>query len=146
MSVRYAYHLETRKVRENDFPYSSEPLQNPLAVVNFTKALQDSDIEKFLILYLNTKNRLICIEITSGTIDHQVIYPREIVKHALLSAAASIIIVHNHPSGIPEPSPEDRAITKAIREACQLLDIRTLDHIVVGEDGKYYSFQENRIL
>jgi DNA repair protein RadC len=145
-SMNYAYHLETKRVKEEDFPYGNQQLSSPQVVAQFAKSLQDSDIEKMLVLYLNAKNTLICIQITMGTIDRQVIYPREIMKHALLSGAVSIILIHNHPSGSPEPSPEDKNMTTNIKGACQVLDIRLLDHMVIGEEGRYFSFREAGIL
>jgi len=144
--IEYAYRLETRRIKEDTFPYSNQTLSSPGDVVNFTRTLENSDIEKFLVLYLNTKNRLICIQVTQGTIDHNAVYPREVIKHALLASAASILLVHNHPSGIPDPSPEDKNLTASIKAACTLLDIRLLDHVIIGEEGKHFSFQEARIL
>ena len=147
MPIKYAYRLETKRIKETDFPYNAEQTFNdPESAAHFAQTLQDADIEKFLILYLNSKNRLICIQITPGTINKQVIYPREIIKHALLSSAASLILIHNHPSGIPEPSPEDQAFTHSIKEACKLLDIAILDHVILGEEGKFFSFAQSRIL
>ncbi len=146
MSIKYAYRIETKRIREEEFPYSGQSLNSPNDAARFARSLENADIEKMVILYLNTKNRLICIQITNGTIDRQIIYPREIVKHALLSSAASLILIHNHPSGMPDPSPEDKALTSNIKSACQLLDIRVLDHVILGEEGRYFSFQEGRIL
>ncbi len=146
MPIRYAYRIETKRIREEEFPYSGQSLNSPNDAARFAQSLENADIEKMVILYLNTKNRLICIQITNGTIDRQIIYPREIVKHALLSSAASLILIHNHPSGMPDPSPEDKALTCNVKAACQLLDIRVLDHLILGEEGRYFSFQEARIL
>ncbi len=134
MPIKYAYRIETKRIREEEFPYSGQSLNSPQDAASFARSLENADIEKMLILYLNTKNRLIGIQITNGTIDRQVIYPREIVKYALLSSAASLILIH--PSGMPDPSPEDKALTSNIKAACQLLDIRVLDHIILGEEGK----------
>ena len=101
--VHYAKRLETRIVKESDFPYHAEqPMSSPAAVAQFARTLQDSDVEKLLVLYLNTKNFLNCIQVMRGTIDRTVIYPREIIKHAILSNAASLVLVHNHPSGYPQ--------------------------------------------
>ena len=82
-----------------------------------------------------------CNVIFSGTIDGASIYPREIVKAALYANAAAVILAHNHPSGQPEPSTADKRITERIKSALALLDIRVLDHIIVGDSC--YSFAES---
>ena len=141
--TRYAYRLETKRIRETDFPYSAkEPLSSPAMVVDFAKSLQGADVEKMLVLYLNAKNKLVCIQVFIGTIDRSVIYPREIIKHAILSGALNVVLVHNHPSGDPTPSPEDKNLTRTLSEACKAVDMRVLDHVIIGEHGKYFSLTE----
>lgn len=145
--TQYAYHLETKRVREPDFPYDGLSLASPEAVAGFVRSLQDADVEKFLVLYLNTKNRLICLQIQTGTIDRAQVYPREVAKHALLSGAVSVILVHNHPSAdsAAAPSPEDKDLTRSIKAALDTLQIRTLDHIIVsGTD--FQSFTSSGLL
>lgn len=89
--------------------------------------------ERFHVLYLDRKNRLISDERMSvGTVDHVPVYPREIAKRALLLNASALIIVHNHPSGDPEPSEADISMTKKVREACDTLGLTLHDHIIVG--------------
>ncbi len=144
--TRYAYRLETMRVKEEGFPYGNEVLTSPEAVANFARRLENSDIEKMLVLYLNTKNRLICIQVFSGTIDRAVIHPREILKHALLAGSNAIVLVHNHPSGLPFASPEDMVLTKSIKSACDMLQIRLLDHVIIGEEGKRVSFMEQHLI
>ena len=144
--TRFAYRLETKRVKEPDYPYDGLPLDQPLKVVSFAKSLEDADIEKLLILYLNTKNRLVCLQFFAGTLNKSVIYPREIIKHAILAGSAAVIIVHNHPSGDPSPSPEDRHITGEIVNACRVVEIQVLDHIIIGTASKYFSFCESRMM
>lgn len=144
--TRYAYRLETKRIRETDFPYSTTQIINPAKVVEFCKSLEYADQEKQVVIFLNTKNRVIGITIQPGTIDRAVIYPREIVKSALLCSAAAVILVHNHPSGDPNPSPEDKALCQSIVNASALLDIRCLDNIVIGEGGRYFSFTEGMLM
>lgn len=146
MAEEYAYRLETRRIKEEDFPYNGQTLSSPAAVVSFIASLENSDIEKMVILHLNAKNTLNCLQPFYGTVDRAIIWPREILKHAILSQSTCLILIHNHPSGNPEPSQEDKALTKRIKDAADLLDIRLLDHIILGESGKYFSFQENNIL
>lgn len=98
--------------------------------------------EVFACLFLDNKHRMIAFdEIFRGTIDGASVYPREVVKQALSHNASAVIFAHNHPSGIAEPSQADYAITKRLKSALDLVDIRVLDHIVVG-DGETVSFAE----
>lgn len=92
--------------------------------------------EVFSCLFLDTRHRLICYEaLFRGTIDGAAVYPREIVKQALARNAAAVILGHNHPSGDCEPSEADRSITARVARALALIDVRLLDHIVVGREG-----------
>jgi DNA repair protein RadC len=98
--------------------------------------------EVFVVMFLDNQNRVICHEeMFSGTFNCVEVHPREIVREALKNNAASIILAHNHPSGVAEPSSADRHITEKISAACQMLDIKVLDHIVIGH-GDYVSFAE----
>ena len=91
--------------------------------------------EHFAVLFLDNQHRLIADEtLFQGTIDGASVYPREVVKSALMHNAAAVILSHNHPSGIPEPSQSDRRITERLVEALKLVDVRVLDHVVVGDD------------
>ena len=102
--------------------------------------------EVFAALFLDTKHRLIeYIELFRGTIDSASVYPREVVKAALRVNAAAAVFSHNHPSGNPEPSHADKVLTQRLREALAIVEIRTLDHIVVGSEGTV-SFAEQGLL
>jgi len=105
-----------------------------------------ADREIFLIIFLSSKNQAIKIETHSvGTIDNSYVHPREVMKSALYNQATSLIFVHNHPSGDPEPSFGDDDITKRLIAAAKLLDVKVLDHVIIG-NGKYYSYaDEGRI-
>ncbi len=95
------------------------------------------DTEQFRVLFLDRKNTVIADEAQAqGTVDHVPVYPREIVKRALELQASALILVHNHPSGDPTPSPEDRDMTRKIHEASDALGIRLHDHLVVGRQGE----------
>lgn len=92
--------------------------------------------EYFFCLHLDGKNRIQCIDCVSvGSLNQSIVHPREVYKVALLSSAAGIILVHNHPTGDPTPSREDLEITRRLKEAGDLLGIRVLDHVIVGSDG-----------
>lgn len=104
--------------------------------------LRDKQREEFYVLFLDNQHRVICGEpLFQGTIDAASVYPREVVKRALEHNAAALILAHNHPSGVAEPSQSDRRITRRIIDALALVDIRVLDHFVVG-DGEIVSFAE----
>ncbi len=143
--IKYAYRLETRRIREKDFPYNNEDLCSAERVFEFCRTLQDLDIEKLITLYLNGLNRLIGIQLFTGTVNYAVAYPREIIKHALLSGACcGIILAHNHPSGGLQFSEADIHLTKRVKEACALVDVRLLDHVLIG-DGRT-SMQEQGLM
>ncbi len=98
--------------------------------------LQDYEYEVFSVLFLDSQHRVIRFEeLFRGTIDAASVYPREVLKAALAYNAAAVILVHNHPSGDPEPSDSDKRITQRLKEALGLMDIRVIDHVVVGSEG-----------
>lgn len=104
--------------------------------IHLQALLADYEHEVFALLLLDSKNRVITFhELFRGTLDGASVYPREVVKMALAHNAAAIILVHNHPSGDPEPSNADRNLTHKLQEALNLVGVRTLDHVVVGNGG-----------
>jgi DNA repair protein RadC len=121
-------------------------LSSPQAVVDFARSkLAGLPHEAFMVIYLNTKNEVIEHEVIhEGTVDRAVVYPRKIIESALAHHAVGLILVHNHPSGYPDPSEEDKQLTRAAVEAARTVDIRVLDHIIVGKNG-YFSFREHQI-
>jgi DNA repair protein RadC len=122
-------------------------LSSPQAVVEFARsALAGLGYEAFLAIFLNAKNKVLGHQIIhEGTIDHAVVYPRRIIEAALARRAAGLILVHNHPSGETAPSEDDKKLTARIAEAARHMDIRVLDHIIVGASG-HFSFAEQRLL
>ena len=99
--------------------------------------------EQFIVILLNGKNKVVGTEIISeGSLSSSVVHPREVYASALLHHAAAIMVAHNHPSGDPKPSDEDREITSLLSQSGKVLGIPLVDHIVIG-DGTYYSFLEN---
>jgi DNA repair protein RadC len=102
--------------------------------------------EKFLTLHLDGKNRIICMDLVSiGSLNQSIVHPREVFKSACLSNAASLLLIHQHPTGDSSPSAEDIAITRRLKEAGEIMGIKVLDHIIVG-DGEYLSFVERGLL
>ncbi|MGD8345947.1 MAG: DNA repair protein RadC [Lysobacterales bacterium] len=111
------------------------PLESPDSTRDYLKcALRDCRHEVFACLFLDTRHRIIAFEeLFRGTIDGATVYPRVVAERALILGAAALIVAHNHPSGVSEPSLADQAITRRLKEALGLLDIRLLDHFVVGD-------------
>jgi len=120
-----------------------EFLKNPQSTQDYLSArLRDLPYEVFACLFLDNQHRVIEFEILfQGTIDGSSVHPREVVRKTLKHNAAALILAHNHPSGIAEPSSADRHITKQLIQALALIDVRVLDHIVVG-DGECVAFSE----
>ena len=105
------------------------------------------DREQLIVLMLTAKNDLIGVHVASiGNLTSAIVCPREVFKAAILANACSIIVAHNHPSGDPEPSPEDYEVTKTLSAAGKLLGIPLEDHIVIGSPGRYVSFRDLREL
>jgi DNA repair protein RadC len=123
------------------------PLDSPQATREFLiRRLRDTPHELFCCLHLDNRHRLIAFdELFRGTIDGASVHPREVVKQALARNAAAVILAHNHPSGVAEPSQADELVTRRLREALQLVDIRVLDHLIVADNG-CLSFAERGLI
>jgi DNA repair protein RadC len=124
-----------------------ETIRSPADTELFLKArMQHLDHELFCCLYLDNRHRVLRFdELFRGTIDGTSVYPREVVKEALSVNAAAVILAHNHPSGVAEPSQADERITRRLKSALELVDIRLLDHLIVGE-GKATSLASRGLL
>ena len=121
---------------------SREPvLRTSADVARVLRPLFDGiDREKFVVLLLDAKHRPIGVNTVSvGSLTASIVSPREVFKPAIVGNAAALLLAHNHPSGDPAPSAEDIELTKRLRDAGELLGIRVLDHVILG-DGKHYSF------
>lgn len=139
--------VSLRIVREREISLSSVQIKSPDdAYQAFKDQIADADRECFVALMLDTKNNVTAYHVISiGTINSSSAMPREVFKAAILSNAASLILAHNHPSGKPQPSPEDQHAAGILKEAGKLLDIPIMDMLVIGDD-KFYSFKEHSIL
>jgi DNA repair protein RadC len=103
-------------------------------------SMRDLKKEVFKVVYLDSQNRIIdATDLSEGTVDASSVYPREVMEGAVKSGAVSLVFVHNHPSGNPDPSPSDRDLTRELVCAGKLMRIKVLDHLVIG-DNKYFSF------
>ena len=111
-------------------------LESPAAVRDYLRLqIAGEPHEVFATLFLDAKHRVLAFEVLfHGTIDGASVYPRQVVKRALHHNAAACILAHNHPSGVAEPSQADRTLTKRIKDALELVDVRVLDHMVIGGD------------
>ena len=139
--LRAAVELGTRYVSAAVAP--GEALTSPAKTKAALLArLRSRPHEIFACLFLDNRHRIICYEeLFRGTIDGATVHPREVAKRALELNAAAVVAAHNHPSGVAEPSRSDRAITSKLRDALALVDVRLLDHFVIG-DGEVCSFAE----
>ena len=115
-------------------------------VFDYLYQYSKADRELFIIIFLNSKNYIIDDEIhTAGQVDSSGVFPKQVFRSALIHNASSLILAHNHPSGDPEPSRQDREITKQLVNAGLLLDCRILDHIIIG-DNRYFSFADDGLI
>ena len=122
-------------------------LRSPKKVYDFARMkLGNSKIEQFLVIFLNIKHHVIHCEVMSkGTVDRTVAYPRDIMRSALTNGATGIILVHNHPTGVCEPSVNDINLTERIVSSADTCDVAVLDHIIVSKTN-YYSFRKNGLM
>jgi len=109
-------------------------------------SMRDLKKEVFKVVYLNSQNQIIdAVDLSGGTVDASSVYPREVMEGALKSSAVSLVFVHNHPSGNPDPSPNDRDLTRQLVYAGKTMRIKVLDHIIIG-DNRYFSFADGGLI
>lgn len=140
--------VNIRLVKEPSL-YSTEPAHSPDDVLKvLAEELKTYDREVFAILNLKTNGKPINLNICSvGTLSESMVSPREVFKSSILSNAAAFIAVHNHPSGNPQPSVEDKIVTKRLQECGRLLNINMMDHVIVaGETGEIISFKAEGLM
>lgn len=133
-------------VRETDQP-SPHVFNDPASAALFARELADAhdeDKERFWVILLNTKHRyLMHSEVSVGTLNASLVQPREVFGPAVREGACSVLLAHNHPSGDPTPSAEDRELTTRLKECGKLLGIEVLDHVIVGNGtGRWFSFRD----
>lgn len=147
--------MQVQRVRELELKFKSMRLPIPVeaqilspreAAQVGSALLADSPVEKVIALHLNAKRRLIGVHLFSvGTVDSALVIPRDVLIAALMSNAASLVVIHNHPSGDPTPSADDLLLSERIAAAAELVGIPLDDAIVIGENGRYVSLREGRI-
>lgn len=127
-------------------PQETITVSSPDAIYSYMLTRMKSyQKEVFICLHLDSKNRIISEDVVSvGTLNRSLVHPREVFKKAVKNGAASILVVHNHPSGDPQPSMEDKQVTRRLREVGEIMGIPLLDHIIIARD-KRFSFREEGI-
>ncbi|MDD3040434.1 RadC family protein [Bacteroides sp.] len=142
--IRGFCRISWRCIRESAEKYGTS-INSPERIVELLNKELDManlDREYFVAIYLDRKGYINAYEIVSiGGLHSSIVHPREVFKPAILTSSASIILAHNHPTGDPTPSQEDRDVTNRLREAGKIMGITVLDHIIIGV-GRYISFQE----
>jgi len=139
-----AFELSKRALEVDD---SNLPIiSNPKDVVAQLTELRQNKKEHFVVLYLNARNQLVYKEtISMGTLDANLVHPREVFEPALKYSAANIMVAHNHPSGDPKPSEDDLEITKRLAEAGKMMGVEVLDHVIIVKNS-YFSFKDEKLL
>ena len=139
--------VSLKMVKESSFLYQTRTISSPNDAYEMIKEqLEGLDREQFIIACLNTKNEPTNISVVSvGTLNKAIVHPREVFKTAILSNSASIMAFHNHPSGETTPSQQDIQLTNRLYEAGELLGIKLLDHLIIG-DGTFTSLKEKGYL
>jgi len=135
--------VSLRIVKETSLLYKDRAIRSPEDGYNlFKQFLGELDREYFVVMCLDVKNQPTAINICHiGSLNASIVHPREVMKTAILSNSASILVLHNHPSGQPEPSPEDIEVTKRLAEAGRIIGIELIDHLIVGEN-RFVSLKE----
>lgn len=143
--MHYVKKFELRMIKESSFPYENIQITCPADSVDFfqkTLRMNELPMEQVWALYLDTKHKIIgCEMVSKGGLSGASLFPRDLLRSAILMNASAIIMAHNHPSGDPKPSPDDISTTKNLMKGCDLVGIDLLDHIVIGDVG-YTSIKE----
>ncbi len=136
------------KLLEESAIYRVEAMNSPAAVQTYLKMkMAGLEHEEFHVIWLDAQNRLIAFDcLFSGTLTQVSVHPREVVKAAMRHNAAACILAHNHPSGIPEPSPADEILTRTLKETLSMVDVKILDHFIVSGNNTPLSFAERGLL
>lgn len=144
--IKAVYETLTVKEEITNYLKTGTRFTAPSQVFDTFSFLMKETKEMFITLHLDGKNRIIVMDLVSiGSLNQSIVHPREVFKTACLSNAAALILIHQHPTGDPSPSSEDIAITRRLKEAGEIMGIKILDHIIIGQD-EYLSFVERGLL
>ena len=140
--------VKIQMVKDGNLEYRTKQIKNPQDLAELgLKFLKKADREMFVLVCLNSRNCINCIQLVSmGTVNATIISPKDVIKAVLLSNAVEMAFIHNHPSGDVEPSEDDLKITHRLAECGKLFDIKLLDHVIISDDGKYESFLEKGLI
>jgi len=145
--------VRLKLIRENIGEYNSREFnisspQSVVEVMNNVFDFANDTVENFCCMFLDTKHKVIGLDVIGrGVVDGCLVSPRDVIQKALMVNASALIISHNHPSANTKPSNDDIAVTDRIRKACDIMGIRLLDHIIVGDTNyNYYSFKEQGLI
>lgn len=143
--IKAALEIGKRLLRETNLP--KKKIHNAADLVNYYgPCMRDLKKEKFIAILLDVKNKIIKnIDVSVGSLTESIVHPREVLKEIIKESAASVIFLHNHPSGESNPSKNDLDITDRLVEACNIIGVRVLDHIILGEDN-HFSFAQEGLL
>ncbi len=140
----FAYRIESRRVKDADFPYVGQSVHDSPSVASFVDhVLKDADAEKLIVLYLDSRNKILGVTYNQGTANACSAYPGQILKTALLTGATGVILVHNHPSGSLLPSLEDKRLTVNTVAVLTQVGLKLHDHLIYTSSDKYYSFADD---
>jgi len=147
VAARLCAALELGRRMAAEAPAERTRIQGPMDVyARCAPSMRDLAQEEFRVLLVNAQHAVVReLVVTRGILDASVVHPREVFRAAVSESAAAVVLVHNHPSGDPTPSPEDREVTRQLAEAGAMIGIPVLDHIIIG-DGRYASFVEAGLL
>jgi DNA repair protein RadC len=144
-TIKAVFQTMTVQDHVTDYLKPNTRYSSPIQIFETFGFMRHETKEYFLALHLDGKNRVLCIDMVStGSLNQSIVHPRELFKTALLSSAAAVILIHNHPTGDPTPSTEDITITRRLMDAGDMIGIKVLDHIIIGDS--YYSFSERGII
>jgi DNA repair protein RadC len=149
--IKAAFEIGKRLMKEES--NKKRRIKKPVDIIEFVSEyygpyLRDAKKEFFNVIFLDIKNKIIdTIELSKGSINSSIVDPKEIIREATIRNSSSIVLVHNHPSGDTEPSQDDINVTNKVKDACQIVGIRVLDHIIIGKDkNNYISFVTKGLL
>ena len=144
--IRPVYETLTIKEQLPDYLANSRKIASSKDVNYLFQYLTHECKENFIAVHLDSKNKIVCVDIVStGSLNASIVHPREVMKSTLLSSAAALVLVHNHPSGDPTPSSEDLELTDRLKDCCELMGIRLLDHVIVAKRG-FVSLKERGVI
>ena len=140
--------VKIHMVKDGTIEYGKRAIRNPKDLADLgMKFLKHADREMFVLVCLNSRNCINCIQLVSmGTVNSTIVSSRDVIKAVLISNSVEMAFIHNHPSGDTDPSEDDLLITRKLAECGKLFDIKLLDHVIISDEGKYESFLEKGLI